>query len=210
MKDDHSANSHYLTYTLLFRKVGECTFWTWEWKGKSILRLIALTGRKDCWSGLLDWQRSRIPAEQQVPQWHKIVQVYLCRAVGSSERWPGADHGVCHSLLGVPLGIKDNSLAFLSSTIVNQVPDKIYSFWQRHPDDDIFWADTERAGRQWGCSGQQMSTVFLFKIFIEFVKDEHICFGTPLNNGYSKWYPANSQCSIFGNMGSWPAQWCVF
>ena len=26
-------NSHYLTYTFIFKRLGECTFWTWEWKG---------------------------------------------------------------------------------------------------------------------------------------------------------------------------------
>ena len=26
-------NSHYLTYTFIFKKLGECTFGTWEWKG---------------------------------------------------------------------------------------------------------------------------------------------------------------------------------
>ena len=29
------TNSHYLTYAFLFESLGECTFWTWEWKGLS-------------------------------------------------------------------------------------------------------------------------------------------------------------------------------
>ena len=28
MKDDHTINSHYLTYTFLFKRLGECTSWT--------------------------------------------------------------------------------------------------------------------------------------------------------------------------------------
>ena len=36
MKDDDTTNSHYPTHTFLFRKLGECTFWTWEWKGKTL------------------------------------------------------------------------------------------------------------------------------------------------------------------------------
>ena len=31
MKDGYTTNSHYLTYTFLFKRSGECTFWTWEW-----------------------------------------------------------------------------------------------------------------------------------------------------------------------------------
>ena len=27
-----TSNSHYLTYTCLFKRLWECTFWTWEWK----------------------------------------------------------------------------------------------------------------------------------------------------------------------------------
>ena len=30
MKDDYSTNSHYLTYTFIVKRLGECTFWTWE------------------------------------------------------------------------------------------------------------------------------------------------------------------------------------
>ena len=33
MKDDYTNNSHYLTYAFLFERLGECPFWTWEWKG---------------------------------------------------------------------------------------------------------------------------------------------------------------------------------
>ena len=29
MKDDYTTNSHYLTYTFLFKRLGECTFWTY-------------------------------------------------------------------------------------------------------------------------------------------------------------------------------------
>ena len=29
MKDDYTINSHYLTYTFLFKRLGECTFWTY-------------------------------------------------------------------------------------------------------------------------------------------------------------------------------------
>ena len=32
MRDDYTTTSHYLTYTFLFEKLEECTFWTWEWK----------------------------------------------------------------------------------------------------------------------------------------------------------------------------------
>ena len=35
MKDDYAyTDSHCLTYTFLFKRLGECTFWTWEWKEK--------------------------------------------------------------------------------------------------------------------------------------------------------------------------------
>ena len=33
MKDEYTTNSHYLTYTCLPKRLGECTFWTWEWMG---------------------------------------------------------------------------------------------------------------------------------------------------------------------------------
>ena len=32
MKDDYTTNAPYLTYTLLFQRLGERTFSTWEWK----------------------------------------------------------------------------------------------------------------------------------------------------------------------------------
>ena len=38
MKDDYTTNSHNLTYTFLFKGLGECTFWTWKWKGQSNAR----------------------------------------------------------------------------------------------------------------------------------------------------------------------------
>ena len=31
MKDDYTTNSHCITYAFLFIRLGECTFWTWEW-----------------------------------------------------------------------------------------------------------------------------------------------------------------------------------
>ena len=34
MKDDYTAHPHYLNYTFLLKRLGECTFWTWEWKIK--------------------------------------------------------------------------------------------------------------------------------------------------------------------------------
>ena len=33
LKDDSCTSSHYLTYTFLLKKLGECTFWAWDWKG---------------------------------------------------------------------------------------------------------------------------------------------------------------------------------
>ena len=33
LKDDSCTSSHYLTYTFLFKRMGECTFWAWDWKG---------------------------------------------------------------------------------------------------------------------------------------------------------------------------------
>ena len=30
---DYTTNSRYLTYTFLFKGLGECTVWVWEWKG---------------------------------------------------------------------------------------------------------------------------------------------------------------------------------
>ena len=33
LKDDYTTDSHYLIiYTFLVKSLGECTFWTWEWK----------------------------------------------------------------------------------------------------------------------------------------------------------------------------------
>ena len=31
MKDDHTTNSHYLTYTFILEGLGKCTFWAWEY-----------------------------------------------------------------------------------------------------------------------------------------------------------------------------------
>ena len=33
LKENYTTNSHYITYALLFKRSGECTFWTWKWKG---------------------------------------------------------------------------------------------------------------------------------------------------------------------------------
>ena len=33
MNDYYTDNSHYRTYTFLFKRLGECTILTWEWKG---------------------------------------------------------------------------------------------------------------------------------------------------------------------------------
>ena len=33
MKDDYTNNSHYLTYTFLFKRLGECNFLILEMKG---------------------------------------------------------------------------------------------------------------------------------------------------------------------------------
>ena len=33
LKDDSCTSSHYLTYTFLLKRLGECTFWAWDWKG---------------------------------------------------------------------------------------------------------------------------------------------------------------------------------
>ena len=32
MRDDYYQFSHFLPYTFLFKTLGECAFWTWEWK----------------------------------------------------------------------------------------------------------------------------------------------------------------------------------
>ena len=37
LKDDSCTSSHYLTYTFLLKRLGECTFWAWEWKGSGHL-----------------------------------------------------------------------------------------------------------------------------------------------------------------------------
>ena len=35
IKDEYTTNSHYLTYRhFSLGRLGECTFWTWEWKGQ--------------------------------------------------------------------------------------------------------------------------------------------------------------------------------
>ena len=31
--DDYTTNSHYITYSFLYKRLGECTSWTWKWKG---------------------------------------------------------------------------------------------------------------------------------------------------------------------------------
>ena len=33
LKDDSCPSSHDLTYTFLLKRLGECTFWAWDWKG---------------------------------------------------------------------------------------------------------------------------------------------------------------------------------
>ena len=33
MTAEYNANSHCITHTFIFKRLGECTFWTWEWKG---------------------------------------------------------------------------------------------------------------------------------------------------------------------------------
>ena len=38
IKNDYTTHSYYLTYTVLLR-LGECTFWTWEWTGKKVTKL---------------------------------------------------------------------------------------------------------------------------------------------------------------------------
>ena len=40
LKDDYTTNSHYLTCTFLFKRLGECTFRTEEWKGLIIWRKL--------------------------------------------------------------------------------------------------------------------------------------------------------------------------
>ena len=43
MKDDYITNSHYITYIIHFEKLGECTFWTWEWKGQGCIQYPTTT-----------------------------------------------------------------------------------------------------------------------------------------------------------------------
>ena len=33
MKEDYTTKSHYRTHIFPFERLGECTFWTWEWEG---------------------------------------------------------------------------------------------------------------------------------------------------------------------------------
>ena len=33
LKDDYTTNSNYRTHTFLFKRLGECTFWSKEWSG---------------------------------------------------------------------------------------------------------------------------------------------------------------------------------
>ena len=45
----HTTNFHHITYKFLFKRLGECTFWTWTWKGDvshslNITRLFAFVG----------------------------------------------------------------------------------------------------------------------------------------------------------------------
>ena len=37
MKDDYTTNSYYLAYAFLFKRLGEYTFWTWEWGVLAVL-----------------------------------------------------------------------------------------------------------------------------------------------------------------------------
>ena len=38
-EDDYTTgNSHYLTYTLLLKGLGECTYWAWEWRKRQFYR----------------------------------------------------------------------------------------------------------------------------------------------------------------------------
>ena len=34
--DDYVPNSHYITLYISLKRLGECTFWTWKWKGSTV------------------------------------------------------------------------------------------------------------------------------------------------------------------------------
>ena len=42
MKDNYTTNSPYLIYTFPIETLGECSFWTWQWKG-SVYRYTCIT-----------------------------------------------------------------------------------------------------------------------------------------------------------------------
>ena len=50
--NDYPTNSHYLPYKFPFKRLGECTFWTWEWFGKSTI-IIERSQRPSCVPRLL-------------------------------------------------------------------------------------------------------------------------------------------------------------
>ena len=67
--DDHTTDSRYITYTFSFKRLGECTFWTLEWKGKLVclaLSVIILTE----WRGLY-WAVSWPAVKSQQEDWEK-------------------------------------------------------------------------------------------------------------------------------------------
>ena len=52
MKDDYTTNSRNITYTFLFKRLGEYTFWTWEWKRlyRSQCRALQLVSAQYFWA----------------------------------------------------------------------------------------------------------------------------------------------------------------
>ena len=63
MKDDCTTNSHHITYTFLFKRLGECTFWTCEWKGYAVN-----------WTGITPKQSKNSQADKIAPHFEEARQ----------------------------------------------------------------------------------------------------------------------------------------
>ena len=115
-----TTNSYYLTYTFLFERLGECTFWTWEWKIKKRVELSRVKTYSEWPEGEsifvrarfelelsevdVDWAKGRWLARLTWSVWEPfaservVIQVYLVylhSPVDSREPW------ICFSRGGV-------------------------------------------------------------------------------------------------------------
>ena len=86
----YDTNSHYLTYTFLFRKDRRVTFLTWEWKGKSAW-FLPRTLRHQTLSNF------NIPVSRQIQlnchaTWPFLAKQLIVQVTPLSSWWPEVPH----------------------------------------------------------------------------------------------------------------------